>query len=74
MEIWEQMEGRVDAWISGIGSAGTFTGVSRFLKRKNAEILCVGHGDPVIHDGAKVMRDLFEGRKPKVELAKEKKD
>jgi cysteine synthase A len=41
VEIWEQMEGRVDAWISGIGSAGTFTGVSRFLKRKRAEILCV---------------------------------
>jgi cysteine synthase A len=41
VEIWEQMEGRVDAWISGIGSAGTFTGVSRFLKRKRKEILCV---------------------------------
>jgi cysteine synthase A len=41
VEIWEQMEGRVDAWISGIGSAGTFTGVSRFLKRKREQILCV---------------------------------
>lgn len=41
VEIWEQMEGRVDAWISGIGSAGTFTGVSRFLKRKCEQILCV---------------------------------
>ena len=35
-----------------------------------AEILCVGHGDPVIRDGARVMRDLVEGRQPKVELAK----
>ena len=34
VEIWEQMEGRVDAWISGVGSAGTFTGVARFLKKK----------------------------------------
>ena len=41
VEIWEQIEGRVDAWVSGVGSAGTFTGVSRFLKRKSAEILCV---------------------------------
>jgi cysteine synthase len=40
-EIWEQMESRVDAWVSGIGSAGTFTGVSRFLKRQSAGILCV---------------------------------
>jgi cysteine synthase A len=41
VEIWEQMDGCVDAWISGLGSAGTFTGVSRFLKRKRAQILCV---------------------------------
>jgi cysteine synthase A len=40
-EIWEQMEGRVDAWISGVGSAGTFTGVARFLKKKRADILTV---------------------------------
>lgn len=40
-EIWEQMEGRVDAWISGVGSAGTFTGIARFLKKKRADILTV---------------------------------
>ena len=34
VEIWEQMEGRVDAWVCGVGSAGTFTGVARFLKRQ----------------------------------------
>ena len=33
VEIWEQMDERVDAWVSGVGSAGTFTGVGRFLKR-----------------------------------------
>jgi cysteine synthase A len=40
-EIWEQMEGRVDAWISGVGSAGTFTGIARFFKKKRADILTV---------------------------------
>jgi cysteine synthase len=40
-EIWEQMEGRVDAWVSGVGSAGTFTGVARFLKSKRQDILTV---------------------------------
>ena len=39
VEIWQQMEGRVDAWVSGIGSAGTFTGVARFLKKKRRDIL-----------------------------------
>jgi cysteine synthase A len=37
VEIWEQMEGRVDAWVSGVGSAGTFTGVGRFLKARMGE-------------------------------------
>jgi cysteine synthase A len=41
LEIWQQMEGRVDAWISGVGSAGTFTGVARFLKKKRRDILTV---------------------------------
>ncbi|GGA53388.1 cysteine synthase [Edaphobacter acidisoli] len=41
VEIWEQMQGRVDAWISGVGSAGTFTGVARFLKKKRADILTI---------------------------------
>lgn len=41
VEIWEQMEGRVDAWISGVGSAGTFTGVARFLKKKSSAIQCI---------------------------------
>jgi len=41
VEIWEQMQGRVDAWVFGVGSAGTFTGVARFLKKKRAEILTV---------------------------------
>jgi cysteine synthase len=40
-EIWQQMEERVDAWVSGIGSAGTFTGVARFLKKKRRDILTV---------------------------------
>ena len=33
VEIWEQMEGKVDCFVAGVGSAGTFTGVSRFLKK-----------------------------------------
>jgi cysteine synthase A len=41
VEIWEQMDARVDAWVSGIGSAGTFTGVARFLKKQRKDILTV---------------------------------
>ena len=41
VEIWEQMAGRVDACVVGVGSAGTFTGIGRFLKGKDAGVLMV---------------------------------
>ncbi|HEY0757634.1 MAG TPA: cysteine synthase A [Acidisarcina sp.] len=40
-EIWEQMEGRVDAFVAGVGTGGTFSGVARFLKEQDAKILTV---------------------------------
>jgi cysteine synthase len=40
-EIWQQMEGRVDAVVIGVGSAGTFTGISRYCKKKNPGVLTV---------------------------------
>lgn len=40
-EIWEQMEGRIDAFVAGVGSGGTLAGVGRFLKEKNPSIRVV---------------------------------
>ena len=40
-EIWEQMEGRVDAFVAGVGSGGTLAGVGRFLKEKNPGVKIV---------------------------------
>lgn len=37
-EIWEQMQGQVDAFVVGVGSGGTLTGTSRFLRKKNPEV------------------------------------
>lgn len=37
-EIYKQMEGNIDVFISGAGSGGTFTGVMKYLKEKNPSI------------------------------------
>ena len=39
-ELWAQTGGQLDVFVSVIGSAGTFVGVSRFLKRENPAIRC----------------------------------
>jgi cysteine synthase A len=41
VEIWEQMDGRIDAFVSGVGTGGTFSGIARFLKEKDSTILTV---------------------------------
>ncbi len=45
-EIWEQLEGRVDAVVAGVGSGGTITGVGRNLKGRNPAVQVV-LADPV---------------------------
>jgi cystathionine beta-synthase len=37
-EIWQQMEGRIDYLVAGMGTGGTICGVARFLKERDPEI------------------------------------
>ena len=36
-EIWEDTDGNVDAFVAGVGTGGTLTGVSRYLKKTRAK-------------------------------------
>ena len=53
-EIWQDAEGRVDAFVAGVGSGGTITGVGRYLKEQNRSIQVVAvepAGSPVLSGG-----------------------
>ena len=37
-EIWEDLNGQVDAFVAGVGTGGTLTGVGRYLRTKNPNV------------------------------------
>jgi len=45
-EIWEQTEGRFDAFVTGLGTGGTMSGCGKYFKERNPKILNVG-ADPI---------------------------
>jgi len=40
-EIWEQMDGRIDGFVGGVGTGGTFSGIAQFLKEKSPGIITI---------------------------------
>ena len=62
-EIWEQMEGNIDAFVAGVGTGGTISGVGGFLKSKNPNINVI-IADPigsVVADAVNTGEYKYEG-------------
>jgi len=53
-EIWKALDGHVDAFVAGVGSGGTITGVGEVLKARNSSVKIVAvepAGSPVLSGG-----------------------
>jgi cysteine synthase len=60
-EIWEDTDGKIDVFVSGVGTGGTITGVSRFIKdRKGKKILSVA----VEPAESPVITQTMQGKEP----------
>jgi cystathionine beta-synthase len=58
-EIWQQMEGRIDYLVAGIGTGGTICGVARYLKEKDPGVKVIA-----VDPAGSVFYDFFKTGKP----------
>jgi cystathionine beta-synthase len=61
-EIWEQTDGRLTAFVCGVGTGGTISGAGRYLKERDPDVLVVG-ADPEgsLYSGDEARPYLVEG-------------
>jgi cysteine synthase A len=65
-ELWHQLEGRIDAFVYGSGTGGTISGVGRFLRERNPNVLVVAvepARSPVLSGGQRGQHQ-FQGMGP----------
>lgn len=54
-ELWRQTDGKIDAFVAGMGTGGTITGTAMYLKEKNPGVQIVGV-DPI----GSILHDYFK--------------
>jgi len=65
-EIWRDCGGRLDAFVAGLGTSGTFVGTTRFLKKRSRRIVCVSvEPDGPVH-GLEGMKHMATAMRPAI--------
>lgn len=54
-EIWRDTEGRLDAFVCGVGTGGTISGTGRYLREKNPKVEIVG-----VDPKGSILKEVFE--------------
>lgn len=65
-ELWEQMEGRIDAFVYGSGTGGTISGVGRYIKERspNTAVISVEPARSPVLSGGERGTHQFQGMGP----------
>jgi cysteine synthase A len=65
-ELWDQMEGRIDAFVYGSGTGGTISGVGRFLKERvpGVRVIAVEPARSPVLSGGERGQHQFQGMGP----------
>ena len=65
-EIWEQTEGRLTHFVTGVGTSGTVMGNTRRLKELNPKIQCIAMQPDSPFHGLEGMKHMESAMKPKI--------
>jgi cysteine synthase A len=65
-ELWDAMEGRIDAFVYGSGTGGTISGVGRYLKERLDDVLVIAvePGRSAVLSGEERGQHQFQGMGP----------
>jgi cysteine synthase len=58
VEIWNQLNGSIDAFVMGVGTGGTITGVGRYIKERKKDVILVA----ITPKGSKLAGGVGEDR------------
>lgn len=64
-EIWEQTDGEIDIFVTGLGTTGTLMGISRYMKERPKTVKVIGV-EPVLGHAIQGLKNMTESIVPEI--------